>query len=178
MESYRRSKLSGPPPPLSIPRRANLPVSHRTQKQLRRITPDSRYEDPYIAAVLIALAQEQGLCEKASDDNNEIPYSAASAAPLQMLLASGPYNSKWLHIYTSKVSPEFLAMLNRLSLPPPAGAQHRPGMVIYRRRLAFKPYETLSQRLAAVIQDARSSGEHGCRMEGGAVGQGAVELIL
>jgi len=169
MERYRRSKLSGPPPPLGIPCRVNPPVSRRTQKQLRRITPDNCYEDPYIAALLIALAQEQRLCEKGSDDNNEIPYSAASAAPLQMLLASGPYNGKWLHIYTSKVSPEFLAMFDRPSLPPPGGAQQRPKMVIYRRQLTFKPYKTLSQRLAAVIQDTSSSGEYGYRVEEGAI---------
>ncbi|KAK5653270.1 hypothetical protein OQA88_9169 [Cercophora sp. LCS_1] len=140
MDRYRRNKLCGPPPPLGIPRRANPPVSRRTQKQLRRITPGNRYEDPYIAAVLIALTQEQRLREKGSDDNDETPQSAAaSAAPLQMLLASGPHKVRWLHIYTSKISPEFLDMLNRPSLPPSVGAQPGPGMVIYRWQLAFKP---------------------------------------
>ncbi|KAK0655715.1 hypothetical protein B0T16DRAFT_384537 [Cercophora newfieldiana] len=130
MKRYRRIKLSAAPPPLGVPRRANLPVSRRTQKQ-----------------------------------------SMASAAPLQMLLANGPCNAKWLHIYTSKVSPEFLDSLNRPSRSPPADAQPGLGVAIYRRRLAFKPYETLPQRLAAVIQDASSLGEHGCGMEGGVVGQ-------
>ena len=38
-------EASSPAP--HLPRRANLPVSRPTQKQLRRITPDNRYEDPY-----------------------------------------------------------------------------------------------------------------------------------
>ncbi|KAK1749611.1 hypothetical protein QBC47DRAFT_418833 [Echria macrotheca] len=176
MERCRRSKLLGAPPPPGIPRRRNLPLTRRSEKQLRRIRPGKRYEDPYIAALLIALAQDQRHCEKGSDDydddddNDGNPSGAANAAPLQMLLANG-YDADWLYIYTTKVSTELLDMLNRPSYPLPANAQPGPGMVIYRQRLAFTPYNTLSQRLSSFLQHASSLGEHSCCMEGGVVGQ-------
>jgi len=59
------------------------------------------------------------------------------------------------------VSLEFLDGLDNPSRLPPVGAQSRLGMAIYRRRLAFKPYETLPQRLAVVMRDAGLAREYG-----------------
>jgi hypothetical protein len=39
--------------------RSNLPIARLRQKQLRRLQPPAKVEDPYIVAILIALAQEQ-----------------------------------------------------------------------------------------------------------------------
>jgi hypothetical protein len=67
-------------------------------------------------------------------------------------------------------------MLNRPSLPPslpPAATCGRKTQARNGHPIAgswpSRLYETLSQRLAAVIQDASSLGEHGCGVEGGLV---------
>jgi hypothetical protein len=44
--------------------------------------PGNRYEDLYIAAVLIALAQELRLCEEGSDDINKNPIVRPGLPPL------------------------------------------------------------------------------------------------
>jgi len=144
MARHRRNKLSGPGVPFGCRPRtpANPPGARIINKQLRRITPNDPRQDPYIAALLIALAQQQRLC--LGDGNNNAS---------QVLLAT-LVGDEWLYIYTSMVSLEFLDGLDNPSRPPPASAQSRLGMAIYRRRLAFKPYETLPRRLALVVRDA------------------------
>jgi len=46
---------------IKIPRcnKSNPPIARLRQKQLRRLQPPAKVEDPYIVAILIALAQEQ-----------------------------------------------------------------------------------------------------------------------
>jgi hypothetical protein len=90
---------------------------------------------------LIALAQKQRV--HFGDDNSGS----------QVLLAT-LLGEEWLYIYASMVSLEFLDGLDNPSRLPPAGAQSRPGMAIYRRRLAFQPYETLPRRLGVVMRNA------------------------
>jgi len=70
---------------------ANPPAAHRVGKQLRRLTPDNPLEDPYIAALLIALAQWQR--RHHSDHNSGSPVLLATLK-----------SRKWLYIYTSTVS--------------------------------------------------------------------------
>ncbi|KAK0723394.1 hypothetical protein B0T26DRAFT_706330 [Lasiosphaeria miniovina] len=67
-----------------------------------------------------------------------------------MLLVTSLDDTTWLHIYTSNISAEFLDKFDHTSRRLPA--QFRLEMVISHRRLAFEPYETLSQRLTAVVQ--------------------------
>ncbi|KAK3372712.1 hypothetical protein B0H63DRAFT_514058 [Podospora didyma] len=126
---------------------ANPPGARVVHKKLRRITPHDPREDPYIAALLIALAQKQRRLHLGDDDN-----SGGS----QVLLLANLHGDEWLYIYTSMVSPEFLDGLDNPSRPPPpvGGAQSQPGMVIYRRQLALESYETLPWRLTVVVRDA------------------------
>ncbi|KAK0655453.1 hypothetical protein B0T16DRAFT_12554 [Cercophora newfieldiana] len=148
MAWHRRNKLSG----LGVGckhRRPNPPGTRVINKQLRRITPDDPREDPYIAALLIALAQKQRV--HLGDDNSGS----------QVLLLATLLGDEWLYIYTSMVSLEFLDGLDNPSRLPPAGAQSRLGMAIHRRRLAFQPYETLPRRLAVVVRDAGLAREYG-----------------
>ncbi|KAK0736349.1 hypothetical protein B0T21DRAFT_366758 [Apiosordaria backusii] len=153
----RRSNNLGPPNPQDL---------HYIQKQLRLLTPNNRYEDPYLVALLIALAQKQAQGQRLGDrDRDNINdddarhklFGGATNVSSQMLLVTSPGDTTWLHIYTSNISPEFLDKLDRPSRPsrpPPADTdtQSRLGMVISHRRLAFEPYGTLSQRLTAVVQ--------------------------
>jgi len=77
----------------------------------------------------------------------ELPY----LDDLIRLLATGPDDAEWLHVYTSKVPPEFLDRFDSPACPP---AQSQLGMAICHWKLAFQPYETLSQRLVAVVEEA------------------------
>ncbi|KAK3372066.1 hypothetical protein B0H63DRAFT_526930 [Podospora didyma] len=105
---HRQTKLAGPAPPLGAHYRRNMPGSRRVQKQLRLLTPRDRYEDPYIAALLIALAQEQRLHSKGDgNDNNEknfstgatsatTPWQCCSTAPLALHLRTRHHlGSEW-----------------------------------------------------------------------------------
>lgn len=47
-------------------RKYNDPVSRMRDKRLRRLRPKDDAEDPYIAALLIGLAQEQRVCDRES----------------------------------------------------------------------------------------------------------------
>lgn len=150
IEHHRRNKLS----PLRQ-LRANLPGLGRAEKQLRSLTPDNIFEDPYIATILIALAQDGR-----RHVSNSLDYlNAIKTGQLSMLLATGPNDDEWLHIYTSKVSPECLDRFDYPYRTPVANARSQVGITIYRRKLAFKPYETFSQRLAVVMQNAGQVGE-------------------
>ena len=58
---HRKIKLEGPAPAPGGGRRPSLyqsPSSRRVQKLLQRLTPADPCEDPYLVALLIAMAQE------------------------------------------------------------------------------------------------------------------------
>ncbi|KAM7182888.1 hypothetical protein V8F33_013940 [Rhypophila sp. PSN 637] len=135
-------------------------LSHSSNKLC---PPNPQDEDPYLVALLVALAQKQAQGQRLGDrDRDSINdgdarhkfCGGATNISSQMLLVTNPDDTTWLHIYTSNISPEFLDKFDRPSCPPPAGTdtQSPLGMIISRRRLAFEPYGTLSQRLAAVVQ--------------------------
>jgi len=127
-------------------------------------------------AVLIALAQKQvrgqqrlgdrdrwNLNDDDGDDGDVRHELFGVGAASQMLLVTSPGDTTWLHIYTSNITPEFLDKLDRPSDPSPADAdtQCRLGMVISHQRLAFEPYDTLSQRLTAVVAVQQTIGKTG-----------------
>ncbi|KAK0655391.1 hypothetical protein B0T16DRAFT_10383 [Cercophora newfieldiana] len=177
---HRTTKLKGqaPAPGGGGSRRINPPGSRRAQKLLQRLSPADPCEDPYLVALLIAMAQEQRMdrevdCDSGKDEqrmDREVDCDSgkdggggggrgssntARCPPPMLLLATCPADTAWLHIYTSNLSAEFLDRLDHPSYPLPPAAVVPPA-TIYRRRLAFEPYDTLPQRLAAVIVDARS----------------------
>lgn len=126
--------------------------------------PKPQDEDPYLVALLIALAQQQAQTQRLGDrdrssindgDDSHRSCGGATKISSQMLLVTNPDDTTWLHIYTSNISPEFLDRFDRPSCPPPVGtdSQSSLGMIISHRRLAFEPYETLWQRLTAVVQE-------------------------
>ena len=161
---HRKTKLEGqaPAPGGGGSRRINPPGSRRAQKLLQRLSPADPCEYPYLVALLIAMAQEQRIdrevdCDSGKDGGGGGRGSSNTARcpPPMLLLATRPADAAWLHIYTSNLSAEFLDRLDYPSYPLPPAAVVPPA-TIYRRRLAFEPYNTLPQRLAAVIVDARS----------------------
>ena len=155
----RRVKLGDPSAALSS-HPVNAPRFRRAQKLLRRFTPADLFEDPYLFALLVAIAQAQHrrLYKNSNEDisvSNAItppPPSPSppppSPPPPTILLVTRPGDTIWLHIYTSNIPAKLLDRLDCPSRPPPTVM---PPVTIYRRQLAFKPYETLPQRLAAVV---------------------------
>jgi len=69
---------------------------------------------------------------------------------------TNPSDTTWLHIYTSNISPQFLRKLDDPSRRPDNSdidsPDMPPGMAVLHRQLAFEPYNTLSHRLAATVQ--------------------------
>jgi hypothetical protein len=65
---------------------------------------------------------------------------------------TNPNDTTWLHIYTSNISPQFLGRLDHPSRRPDDSHDVDVGMAISHRRLAFAPFDTLSARLVAVVQ--------------------------
>ncbi|KAK3369242.1 hypothetical protein B0T24DRAFT_357233 [Lasiosphaeria ovina] len=100
------------------PRQPNDPVSRIRQKKLDRLTPPIEAEDPYLVAVLIALAQEQRRqrprAAKLSD--SQTPRTASNAAeglvteePFRVCVIGVPAQTpKELHIYSSTIPASFL----------------------------------------------------------------------
>lgn len=70
---------------ISTSKRFNPPITRLWQKQQRRLRPTHEEEDPYIAAVLIALAQRQrhrqgAGVEKAEEATADIPFDVGPSA--------------------------------------------------------------------------------------------------
>ncbi|KAM7188545.1 hypothetical protein V8F33_010588 [Rhypophila sp. PSN 637] len=103
-------------------------------------------EDPYIAVLLIALGQ-RALKKNRDDDNG--------GDGTQMLLVTNPRDDKYLHVYTSNISKEFLARFEWPKLSPTGGdGEIKFGMVILHRRVEFEPYDTFRERFTAVLRGA------------------------
>ncbi|KAK4676067.1 hypothetical protein QC764_0084640 [Podospora pseudoanserina] len=82
-------------------RRLNSPVARAQHKRQRRLRPAKDIEDPYIAAVLIALAQEQSYQDQSRPDHYKVH-----------LLAAKDDN---LYFYTALIPSHFLDRLDRPS---------------------------------------------------------------
>ncbi|KAK3364232.1 hypothetical protein B0T25DRAFT_598118 [Lasiosphaeria hispida] len=159
----RRIRL-GDPSAVSY-RRPNPPKYRRAQKLVRRHTPTDPFEDPYIFALFVALAQQRRLRNKNSNEDTGISDAITPSPPSpplpMILLVTRPSDTTWLHIYTSNISTEMSDRFDYPSRTPPTAM---PPATIYRRQLAFEPYETLQQRLAAVVDGKWQEGkwQEGC----------------
>lgn len=160
----RKSKLMNRRLSLQVDR---LYISGHTnplvEKRLRSLSPVNSREDPYIAILLIGLAQEQRLNpvdgDIAPDNSSKTSPSRITSSPrLQTVLLSHPEDMSCLHVYTSCVSHKLLDRFDFPCRPPPADAQPWLGMTISHRRLALWPLKTLRRRLETVLCHAGSEG--------------------
>ncbi|KAK4209901.1 hypothetical protein QBC37DRAFT_485764 [Rhypophila decipiens] len=111
-------------------------------------------EDPYMAVLLIALAQRALAAHqnKNRDDNVDDGGDDSNGDGTQMLLVTNPRVDKYLHVYTSNISKEFLARFEWPKLSPTGDGERKFGMVILHRRVEFEPYDTFRERFIAVLQ--------------------------
>lgn len=152
-------------PQLARYRRVRLSRRHRGAAGSSNTQEPS--EDPYLVALLIALAQKQARGQQLGEqdhvndtDNKDKRIDGAARISSQMLLVTNPDDTTWLHIYTSNASTQFLDRLDHPSRPPPADMVSRIGMVVSHQRLAFEPYDTLSQRLGVVVAQTATDKRH------------------
>ncbi|EFY88895.1 hypothetical protein MAC_04989 [Metarhizium acridum CQMa 102] len=102
--------------------------------------------DPYLVAVLIALAQEQ--------------WRAFATKPVTGVISKVLYSSEdtnFIHLYTANISSEFIRML-RDPFKTPSEPQH---VSIRITAIPYEPHETLRDRLWALILSATSLEEVG-----------------
>ncbi|KAL8407621.1 hypothetical protein RB594_006447 [Gaeumannomyces avenae] len=116
------------------------PAGRRVEKQQRALQPANSREDPYIAALLVALAQARRL------GGVDMGRSA-----LQTVLFTHSRDVNSLHIYTSEISKEVLDRFDFPSRSPPACAPSRLGITIVRQKITLRPLGTLQNRLAAAL---------------------------
>ncbi|KLU92845.1 hypothetical protein MAPG_11807 [Magnaporthiopsis poae ATCC 64411] len=133
------------------------------EKRYRSLRPANSREDPYIAAVLVGLAQAQRLDpvdgDAAPENSDKTSPSRITSSPrVQTVLLSHPADKGRLHVFTSRISHELLDRFDFPSRPPPADAQSRQGMTISHRRLALKPIKTLQRRLGLFLRHVASQG--------------------
>lgn len=139
--------------------RPSPPFVNRATKLLRRASPEDPLRDPYMAAILVALAQSQrrgsSVHPQQRKDENGMYWRA-------VLMVTGT-DHEWLYIYRTDVSAEFLDGLDYPDGDLPRGEIPAGGALpssslsrlnITRRRLLVKPYETLPQRMNAALREA------------------------
>jgi len=125
----------------------NTPSSRRAETLLRYLTPQHTLQDPYMAAVLIALTQSQRStsaeqCQGRSDDNGT--YWRA-------VLMVTSHKQRCVYIYSTNISAEFLERFDRPDCSPPIT---NAGLTIECRQLQLQEYETFPRRLEVSLREA------------------------
>ncbi|KAK5987033.1 hypothetical protein PT974_11149 [Cladobotryum mycophilum] len=121
----------------------NPQVSRLYGKKLARLEPKEWTEDPYIAAVLIAVAQAQ---QRRSTSNSGPSDSALLDGQLNyksILIVTRVTDQEAIHLYSAKISSNFLKRFDKPSFDPAVPT----GLMIEHWTLPFQPFETLQQRL-------------------------------
>ncbi|KAF4509949.1 hypothetical protein G6O67_001881 [Ophiocordyceps sinensis] len=121
-------------------------------KMLKHITPKEPTRDPYIAAVLIALAQKQRrLAGTDSNGSRRLKF-------LPKVLVSS-LDRKCAHIYSAEVSSHFLDWLAYPAIAPSTPAS----MVIRITAVPYEPHISLRHRLFALLLSSENDGLDTCR---------------
>ncbi|KAF5856441.1 hypothetical protein ETB97_007333 [Aspergillus alliaceus] len=150
IQKLRRSNFHG-----SRSNRANVPVYNIREKLLRSIQPRNKHEDPYIAAILIGLAQQQRAREQANQQNirdvmlnmpGVIEYAAPRSTVSTLALSPGggtehttraasksfkvnllAIKGQFLYVYTATIPSEFLDRFDE----PSSSFPHCPVTIEY-----------------------------------------------
>ncbi|UKZ61470.1 uncharacterized protein TrAtP1_002736 [Trichoderma atroviride] len=110
-------------------KRVNNPGYAIRQRRLRNIQPTNKAEDPYIAAVLIALAQEQRRQRADAAAKNQGPSIESPKHFKVHVLALSELKVASLYFYTARIPSTFLDRLDSPSLHIPS----KPFRVSYHR---------------------------------------------
>ncbi|KAH8885767.1 hypothetical protein GQ53DRAFT_877206 [Thozetella sp. PMI_491] len=146
-----------PRDPLAWPnyntKKAKTQAISRGYRQLNRMTPSNRYEDPYLAALLLALAQrcdfqrpldrEQARA-KAIHGNGERWFKSHL-----IVVSRDPKYGDWVHLYTTRFSETYLTNLQtperKAILCDPIVIHYKPITAVTARELQEKLKECLQE---------------------------------
>ncbi|KAL4882694.1 hypothetical protein BJY04DRAFT_217188 [Aspergillus karnatakaensis] len=121
--------------------RPNLPVRRWAAKCIKMVTPENYVEDPYILAILIALAQHQ----EAAVINYGIvpkPFSFVSR-----LVITNWIDTDYIYVYDANFPHTLVKVLHR----PDAAGVYIPWPVIQVQKIPYEPYGTFMARLYAAL---------------------------
>ncbi|KZL63866.1 hypothetical protein CI238_12765 [Colletotrichum incanum] len=108
--------------------------------RLARLTPPDAARDPYIAAVLIAMAQEQQMQQRS------LAPSASHAFCVHVLLGNANDNSH-IRVYTAAVTGTFLDKLT----DPLSPSDRTACFQIYTIALPYEPFSTFQERVVRIM---------------------------
>lgn len=124
--------------------RYDRPSGNLANIQLRRIISTEPLHEPYLVALLIALAQQQwrtlgpGITKLVSGVKPKLLYTSD--------------NSDFMHIYSENVSSALIGMFDNPAFTPPAPRS----LSIYITAIPYRPLETLRDRIMALLLEAIS----------------------
>ncbi|KAF6827077.1 hypothetical protein CMUS01_09166 [Colletotrichum musicola] len=133
IEAARKSRLRP-----STRSRPSGPIQSLRKIRLRRLTPVSLTRDPYIVAVLIAMAQGQARRGFASLGTESFRVN---------LLLNDLDNKSHLHVFTAVIEKVLLERLANPKSAPPHAVQTK----IHTYAVPYEPLESFQQRLLEVI---------------------------
>ncbi|KAL6884150.1 hypothetical protein HDV57DRAFT_493806 [Trichoderma longibrachiatum] len=109
-------------------------------RHVRRITPSNRLRDPYLVAILIAIAAQQ------REKTTSRIRSKASYWPQVLMTDRG---DECVHLFAAHISSDYLNKFDFPSSEPPKSAQHP--LVVHHLPLQIKPYDTFRRRLLTIL---------------------------
>ncbi len=137
-------------------RKAWADAEAQSRDKLLEITPPNRFEDPFIAATLLALAQGCQREEKKGERGQAGIASAVGAGEMPctavhlIVVSRDPRHGDWAHIYTAQIPIDFLRKLNSASHPAAACEAFRITYTALGASMGKDFLEVLKARLAAL----------------------------
>ncbi|KAH7309112.1 hypothetical protein B0I35DRAFT_441465 [Stachybotrys elegans] len=146
---YREDKFY----PHSHPRRGKNIAFSLYRLRLKKVTPSNCLFEPYVVAIMIAIAQEQ---QRATLKQQGPQLSDKSTFSAKLLSSSE--DKDYLHLYTADFPSSFLDKLKYPSIPPPCPT---PPISIQILAIPFKPYKSLRDRILALLLPSRYGEQNG-----------------
>ncbi|POR37669.1 Uncharacterized protein TPAR_02135 [Tolypocladium paradoxum] len=131
-----------------IPGPYNRPVVAMRATKLKTLVPTEPLHDPYIAALLIALAQYR---RRMLDRDGADEKADMTLFPLKVLCTNE--DKELMHLYSATIPSSLLDKFDHPSVPPP----ETPSISIQITSIPYKPLETLRDRLLALILPTASN---------------------
>ncbi|UKZ64339.1 uncharacterized protein TrAtP1_005556 [Trichoderma atroviride] len=132
----------------------NAPVYSMLNHKLEQLRPTNPFKDPYIAALLIAVAQERRSILRAEKPED---LSTLAIYPSQVLYSSE--SRDYIHLYKADIPCSFLDMLDYPKIAPP----EVPRILIQAFKIPRTPVGTFRDRILALVLQTTS--DHSIKSE-------------
>ncbi|POR34705.1 Uncharacterized protein TPAR_05095 [Tolypocladium paradoxum] len=129
--------------------RHNLPAVTLAAIKLKRLVPTEQLHEPYLVAILIALAQRQRWVLG--------PTRTQQVAGVTAKLLYSSDDVEFMHLYSANISCSFLKMFDDPAVAPPAPHS----LPIQITAIPYKPIETFRGRVLALMLSATNPDEVG-----------------